>query len=318
MEHGKTIAYILFFFILYRGQIASAEDLSMDGKNVAMILQSLVPYNSIECSFIKEVRKGSNGAWQKESKGTIFFDKQKASYRVTEVRREPMGKLLVVEKILKDGKVYQVHWELKEGKEFEIVGTPLSVSGLSIGRMFDFTIIDLWENAYKVSGKHILDLYHERKIKTTDFLKGQNSLKLEYNGSTFVFDKKTGLLLSKARVAHPEDKTVFIGNCIEFSDHANLKGWNIPLSINVIHRDWGNTKEPEKWRWRYILSKDSIRINEYNPKASKFSYQIPKGTFVYDTFLGVSYRSMGTDGSIPVEDISGELDAIFEEAEKKK
>jgi hypothetical protein len=35
-------------------------------------------------------------------------------------------------------------------------------------------------------------------------------------------------------------------------------------------------------------------------------------------FLGAVYRSTGTDGSIPAEDISGELDAIFEEAERTK
>ena len=316
---GKSITIMQVFALsLLWGNKAIADVPQDAGKYVDLIVQGLTRCDSIEYDFYEETTFDEKKTWHKNSKGKVIWDKSQASYRRTDFNHNSEGKTTVVERINGKDRCYLINWDFERKVEFEVKGSPLAVSALFIGPKIANTPIDEWENAYKSLDKYLLDLYKEKKITLSNFSFEGETIKLAYNRDVWEFDKKTGSLLSKTMFfSHKNEPPLSASKC-ELSNYVNIKGWKIPLHIDIVSLVLVEGKAREESRRRFTLLKDSVGVNNFKQNIQKFSFPIPKDIYVHDGIMGICYRSLGTDGAIPTENIAGELDAIFEEAEKQK
>ena len=295
------------------------------GKEFDRIQQGLHPFNTIEFEYMRYTSWSNNNMPEEaDEKGNLLWDRRENAFYFKNAECVEKKNVYVREAILRNGRIHTVSRQYKEGAKLTPIGEHLApkyaieVTNYT-GSEQPLSLFDLfraWEfrrSPLDVNGKPLYTLFREKKITPNNFLKKGKHLELHCGGFIYTFDPATGLLLSQ-RITGQGGSNEIIEFTTELSEYETFNGVPFPLCIKFT-----NKINDKSIITRFQIKKETLRINErIKPEVFKFSFPIPKGTLIVNRSEGTMFRSTGTDGAIPIEDIGKELDDIFEEAEKRR
>ncbi|MDR1498136.1 MAG: hypothetical protein LBS59_06990 [Puniceicoccales bacterium] len=128
----------------------------------------------------------------------------------------------------------------------------------------------------------------------------------------YIFDERTGLLLQK--------EYWYNGNLakkVDVKGHWQNNGFSFPSDVTIHHNGKAYGDDLFQIQKRFIIDKNSLKINE--PIDEKmFDPKYPGGCRVYNHIDGKQYFTPSLGNFEAEEQISRELDALFQKANEQK
>ena len=287
-------------------------------KEVSRIMNGLYPFNTIEFEYMLFYSGGERKMEKILEKGVVRWNRKTDCFQFSCIKENTENVLRVTEEIAKDGRLYTMARKYRKGKEFVPDGNALdkimALNILPCASSYQPLSMEKMLGAWNIERKALHDFFIKKGITPADLKPKEKYVEFSQEGHVFAFDRATGHLLSNRQSYKDSNGKTTFEKVTEFSDYEQINGFWFPLNIKITQLHTGNIYVEQ-----FQIKKESLKINgDIRKEDLKFSFPIPKGTYVFDKVTGTRYRSTGTDGAIPIEDIGKELDDIFEEAEKRR